>query len=156
MWKGQGNHVVLRYRNLCRKKECKGYLEVHKHELCCRFSHIVQLTHPPTDYELSGCKNILLSDQFYWRPSKNLCEISTMGDGYRTSSNFHCCNNIVESRIPSDPPKIQYIEGLGIDYLDRAIKNISISLSQYLMAYMGITRSTLPQNIGNLPLPFFW
>ena len=47
------------------------------------------VTHPPTYNELHECHNILLSDEFYCDPSKNLFEISSMEEEYRTSSNFH-------------------------------------------------------------------
>ena len=47
------------------------------------------VTHPPTDDELRECQNIILSDKFDWCPSKNLFEISSMEEEYRTSSNLH-------------------------------------------------------------------
>ena len=43
------------------------------------------VTHPHTDKELCECQNILLSDGFYWYPSKNLFGISSIEEDYRTS-----------------------------------------------------------------------
>ena len=47
------------------------------------------VTHPPTDENLRECKNIIPSDEFYWDLSKNLFEISSMEEDYRTSSNLY-------------------------------------------------------------------
>ena len=39
-------------------------------------------THPPTEDELHECQNILLSDIFYWDPSQNFFDISSMEEEY--------------------------------------------------------------------------
>ena len=36
------------------------------------------ITHPPNDNELGECQSIILSGEFYWDPSNNLFEISSM------------------------------------------------------------------------------
>ena len=64
------------------------------------------VTHSPTYNELHECQKILLSDGFDWDPSKNLFQISSLEEEYRTSSNFHRYINIVESRVPCAPPTI--------------------------------------------------
>ena len=89
--------------------------------------------HPPTDVKLHECQNILPSDEFDWGPSKNLFEISSMEEEYRTSSNFHRCINNVERRVPCTPQTIQCIDDSGIHEFGREIANVSIGLSHYLM-----------------------
>ena len=65
--------------------------------------------HPPNYDKIHDCKHILLSDEFDRYPSKNLFEISSMEEDYRTSSKFHRYINIVESRIPSAHPTISSV-----------------------------------------------
>ena len=97
--------------------------------------------HPPIDDKLHGCKNILLSDEFDWDPSENLFEISSMEDEYRTSSNFHRYINIVESRVPCAPLKIDFRYDLVIDGFDRAMENVSIGLAKELIVEILIIKS---------------
>ena len=56
-----------------------------------------------------------------------------MEEGYRTSSNFRQCINIVESRVPCAPLTIQCRDDLGIHEFDRAMSNIPIVMDQALM-----------------------
>ena len=72
------------------------------------------VTHPSTDNELHEYHKIILLYGFDWYPSNRLFEISSMEEEYRTSSNFHQYINIVESRFPCVPPKIQCRYDLGI------------------------------------------
>ena len=62
---------------------------------------------PPIDKELHEYQNILLSDEFYWDPSNNLFEMSSMEEEYRTTSNFHQYINIVDNRVPYAPTTIK-------------------------------------------------
>ena len=91
------------------------------------------ITHPPTDKDLHEFQKIILSDEFYWGPSKIFFEISSMEEEYRTSSNFHRYINIVESRVPCAPPIIQCRDNLVIHDFDRAMANVSIGLAEELM-----------------------
>ena len=74
-------------------------------------------------------KNILLSDEFDWDPSKNVFEISLMEEEYRKSSNFHRCINIVDSIVPCPPPTIQCRYYMVIHEFDIPMANVSIGLA---------------------------
>ena len=91
------------------------------------------ITHPPTYDELHDCHWIILSDEYDWDPSKNLFKIYSVEEEYRTISNFHCYINIVESRIPSAPPTIQWRDESEIHKFDITVANISIGLDQALL-----------------------
>ena len=54
-----------------------------------------------------------------------------MEEECRTSSNFHCYINIVESIIPGATPSVQCRENSGIHDFGRAMGNVSIGLDQY-------------------------
>ena len=56
-----------------------------------------------------------------------------MEEEYKTSSNFHQCINIVDSKVPCAPPRIQCRDDSGIHEFDRSMENISVVLAQYLM-----------------------
>ena len=90
-------------------------------------------THPPTGDEIHNCQRILRSDGFNWDTSKNLFEISSMEEEYRTSSNFHNYINIIERRIPSAPPTVQRRYDSGIHDFDTSMANVSIGIAHDLM-----------------------
>ena len=96
--------------------------------------------HPPTYNEFHECQNIILSDEFDWDQSNNLLEISSMEQKYKSSSIFHQCINIVESRVPCAPPTIQCRYNLVIRYFGREMGNVSIGLAQDLMVDILIIR----------------
>ena len=56
-----------------------------------------------------------------------------MDEEYRTGSNFHCCINIVEIRVPCAPKTIQCRYDLVMNAFDIEIDNFSIGIAQYLM-----------------------
>ena len=56
-----------------------------------------------------------------------------MKEEYRTSSNFHWCINIVESRVQCAHPTIQCRYDSGIPDFDIAMENVSNWMDQYLM-----------------------
>ena len=91
------------------------------------------IKHIPTYYELHDCQCILLPDEFYWDPAKNLFKISSTEEEYWTRSNFRHCINIAESRIPIASPNIQCRYELGTHDFDREMPNFSIGISQDLM-----------------------
>ena len=91
------------------------------------------ITRPPTDDDLHEYQCILLSDGFYWYPSNNLFDISSMEEEYKTISNVHRFANIFVGIITSTPLTIQCIDESGIHEFDRVISNVSIGLSQYLV-----------------------
>ena len=65
-----------------------------------------------------------------WDTSKNLFEISSMEEEYRTILNFYRCIHIVESRIPSAPPIIHCRDDSGIHEFDMAMETFSIWISR--------------------------
>ena len=91
------------------------------------------VTHPTTDNDLHECQRICLSDEFDQGPSKNVFQISSMEEEFRTRSSFCCYINIVESRIPSSPPTIQCIYYSGIHIFHKAMANVSNGLAQDLV-----------------------
>ena len=98
------------------------------------------VTHPSNDKKLLECQKILQPDEFYWDPSENLFEISSMEEEYRKSSNFHRYINIVESRSPCAPLTIQCRDDSEIHEFDRSMATVSIGLDQYSMVYIFISK----------------
>ena len=91
------------------------------------------IMHPTTKNLLHNCKRILLWYEFNWYPSKNLFQIYSMKEEYRTSSIFHRYISIIESRIPSALPTIQCRYDLRINEFNREISNVSIVIAHDLM-----------------------
>ena len=91
------------------------------------------ITYPPNYDELRECQNIPLSYEFYWYPSKNLFEISSMEEEYRKSSSFRRYINVVDSRVTCAPPTIQCRDDSVIHEIDRSMEKNSIGLAQDLM-----------------------
>ena len=113
-------------------------------------STFVIVTHPSNDDKLHECQKIILSDEFYWDPSKNLFEIYSMEEEYRTRSSFHQYINIVESRVSCATPLIQCRDELGIHEFDRAMTNVSIGLDQDFMVDILISKVRFKRKISGL------
>ena len=88
---------------------------------------------PPIEYGIHEFQQIILLDEFDWDLSKNLFQISSMEEEYRTSSNFHFCMNVFDIIIPSAPKTVQCIYDTGVHQFDKLMTNVSIGISQDLM-----------------------
>ena len=71
---------------------------------------------------------------------KYFFEISSMGEEYRKSSNFHRYINIAESTVPCATPTIQFIDYQRINEFDRSTENVSTGMAQELMVYILISK----------------
>ena len=102
------------------------------------------ITRYPIDEKIETCRHITISNEQDWDPSKHIFKISSMEEEQRSNLFNLRSINQERSQTPCAPPVTYIKDDIVIHDFDRAMVNVSIELSQYLMV------DRLIGNIGSL------